>query len=117
MSEGGFAVALAECCIGDRDMMLGATVDVAGATPMSSRALFWGEAQGRVLISSANAAAVISTAQAHGIPARVIGQVTAELRLVIRAADRILDTPLVPLADAYFDAIPALMQRAATATA
>jgi hypothetical protein len=43
--------------------------------------------------------------------------VTAEQRLVIRAGARSLDTPLSPLADAYFDAIPALMQRAATATA
>ena len=64
-----------------------------------------------------NADAVVSTAQSHGIMASVLGTVTAEPRFIIRAGDRTLDTPLVLLADAYFDAIPALMQRAATATA
>ncbi len=116
-SEGGFAVALAECCIGDRDQMFGATVDVTDTAVSSDRALLWGEAQGRVIISTADAPAVLATAAAHRIPARVIGTVTAEPRLTIRAGARLIDTPLAPLADAYFDAIPALMQRAATATA
>ncbi|MES3032954.1 MAG: phosphoribosylformylglycinamidine synthase subunit PurL [Gemmatimonadota bacterium] len=117
ISEGGLAVALAECCLGDRGAMLGATVDVSDALVRSARALLWGEAQGRVLVSTSRVDAVLGAAKAHGIPARVIGTVTAEPRLVITAGARTLDTPLAPLADAYFDAIPALMQRAATATA
>ena len=116
-SEGGFAVALAECCMGDRDAMLGATVIVPATAGITPRALLWGEAQGRVIVSTLNADAVLSTAQSHGIMASVLGTVTAEPRFIIRAGDRTLDTPLVLLADAYFDAIPALMQRAATATA
>jgi phosphoribosylformylglycinamidine synthase len=117
ISEGGFAVALAECCMADEDHVLGADVDIAGVTSVSARALLWGEAQGRVIVSSSNADAVLGVAKAHGIPARVIGSVTNEKRLIIRAGARSLDTPLVPLSDAYFNAIPALMQRAATATA
>ncbi|MBC7561767.1 MAG: phosphoribosylformylglycinamidine synthase subunit PurL [Gemmatimonadaceae bacterium] len=115
-SEGGVAVALAECCMGDRDATLGATVDVSEALVSSDRALLWGEAQGRVLVSTADVEGVLGIARAHGIAARTIGLVTAESRLVIRAGARTLDTPLAPLADAYFDAIPALMQRAAMAT-
>lgn len=115
-SEGGVAVALAECCMGDRDAMLGATVDVSEALVSSDRALLWGEAQGRVLVSTADVEGVLGIARAHGIAARMIGMVTAETRLVIRAGARTLDTPLAPLADAYFDAIPALMRRAAMAT-
>ncbi len=117
ISEGGLAVALAECCMGDRDAMFGATVDVSDALVRSARALLWGEAQGRVLVSTSDADAVLAVAAAHSIPARVIGTVTNEPRLTITAGARTLDTPLAPLADAYFDAIPALMQRAATATA
>jgi phosphoribosylformylglycinamidine synthase len=116
-SEGGLAVALAECCMGDREIMLGATVDVSEALVSSDRALLWGEAQGRVLVSTADVEGVLAQAKAHGIAARVIGSVTAETQLVIRAGARTLDTPLAPLADAYFSAIPALMQRAAMATA
>ncbi len=117
LSEGGFAVALAECCMGDRDAMLGASVDLTDSQVDSERALLWGEAQGRVLLSTASPDAVLLAAEAHGIPARVIGAVTSEPRLTIRTATRLIDTPLTPLADAYFDAIPALMQRAATASA
>jgi phosphoribosylformylglycinamidine synthase len=117
ISEGGFAVALAECCISDRDAMFGATLDLSDSAVTSDRALLWGEAQGRVIISTSDAAAVIATAASHGISARTIGTVTAAPRLVIRAGRHTIDTPLAPLADAWFDAIPALMQRAATATA
>jgi phosphoribosylformylglycinamidine synthase II len=117
LSEGGLAVALAECCMGERAAMLGADVDVSDPLISSARALLWGEAQGRVLVSTARVEDVLSVAASHGIAATVIGSVTAAQRLVIRAGARSLDTPLSPLADAYFDAIPALMQRAATATA
>ena len=117
ISEGGLAVALAECCMGDRSTMFGATVDVSDALVRSARALLWGEAQGRVLVSTSQVDTVLAAAASHGIPARVIGTVTAEPRLVITAGARTLDTPLAPLADAYFDASPALMQRAAMATA
>ena len=117
LSEGGLAVALAECCMGERGAMLGADVDVSDPLISSARALLWGEAQGRVLVSTARVEDVLSVAASHGIAAKVIGSVTAAQRLVIRAGARSLDTPLSPLADAYFDAIPALMQRAATATA
>jgi phosphoribosylformylglycinamidine synthase len=103
--------------MGERGAMLGADVDVSDPLISSARALLWGEAQGRVLVSTARVEDVLSVAASHGIAAKVIGSVTAEQRLVIRAGARSLDTPLSPLADAYFDAIPALMQRAATATA
>ncbi len=117
LSEGGFAVALAECCMGDREAMLGARVDLTDSAIDSARALLWGEAQGRVLLSTASPDAVLEAATAQGVPARVIGVVTAAQHLTIRTATKMIDTPLTTLADAYFDAIPALMQRAATASA
>jgi len=117
ISEGGFAVAIAECCLGDGEQMLGAHVDVSDPLIPADRALLWGESQGRILVSTSDADAVMAFAAAVGVPAQVIGQVTTEPRLVITTHGRTLDTPLAPMADAFFNAIPALMQRAATATA
>jgi len=117
VSEGGFAVAIAECCLGDGEQMLGAHVDVSDPLIPADRALLWGESQGRILVSTSDADAVMAFAAAVGVPAQVIGQVTTEPRLVITTHGRTLDTPLAPMADAFFNAIPALMQRAATATA
>jgi phosphoribosylformylglycinamidine synthase subunit PurL len=117
ISEGGFAVALAECCIMDQDTRCGADVTVSAAAGAARRALLWGEGQGRVLVSSADPEAVIACASAHGVQAEIIGRVTAEQALRIATPDHILTSALSPLIAAYFDAIPALMQRAATATA
>ncbi len=118
VSEGGLAVSLAECCMGDENQSFGADVTVAnGTNEFSDRAIFWGEAQGRVIVSTPDPEAVIALAHAQGVSAQRIGTVLSEARLTIRTAQRTLDTPLAPLADAYFNAIPALMQRAATASA
>ena len=117
VSEGGLAVALAECCMMDGTEPLGASVSLADSAVASDRALFWGEGQGRVVLSSADPEAVLAIAASHGIPARAIGQVTAADRLVISTAHRTLDVAVSALAETYFSAIPALMQRAATATA
>ena len=51
-SEGGLAVALAECCMSSGDAMIGAEVDLTGYTGRLDAALF-GETQSRVVISCA----------------------------------------------------------------
>jgi phosphoribosylformylglycinamidine synthase subunit PurL len=117
VSEGGLAVSLAECCMGNESTRFGADVTMTASDNASDRAIFWGEAQGRVIISTPDPEAAIALAHANGVPARMIGSVTADPRMVIRTPARTLDSSLDILADAYFNAIPALMQRAATATA
>ena len=114
-SEGGLAVALAECCVADRERMLGADVTLETAVPM--RSAFWGESQGRVLVSTPDPDAVLAVARRHGVPAARVGTVTAEPALRLAAAGTRLASPLAPLAAAYHDAIPTLMTRAATAAA
>src|SRR3954471_9481504 len=49
-SDGGLAVALAECCISNRDEQLGAAVDLANLRLASTRAALFGETQGRVIV-------------------------------------------------------------------
>jgi phosphoribosylformylglycinamidine synthase len=115
-SDGGLAVALAECAIGDEERWLGAEVDLSAWATLPRRALLFGEAQGRVIVTSAHADAVLATAARHGVPARVIGTVGDATRpLTIHVGGDVLAAPLASLADAYHGAIPRLMDRSATA--
>jgi phosphoribosylformylglycinamidine synthase len=116
-SEGGLAVAIAESCMGDRAHPTGATIDLTGWGTLASRALLFGEAQGRIVVSTAHADAVLAIAQRHGVPARVIGTVApAAAGLRITTAQGTLTTSIDRLATAYHEAIPRAMARAAAET-
>ena len=97
-SDGGLAVALAECAfetggIGADVSIDG--VDVASDARMNVAAALFGESASRVVVSVApeQAAAALQRATAAGVPARVIGR-TGGSRLRITVADR----PTVDLA-------------------
>ncbi len=113
-SEGGLAVALAESCMADESNPLGADVDLSTWAALSTRALLFGETQGRIVVSTAAADAVAAIATRHGVPVQRIGTVrpaTDGLTLQVGAAR--WTTPLATLADAYHGAIPRAMLRAA----
>jgi phosphoribosylformylglycinamidine synthase len=110
-AEGGLAVALAECAIADREAMLGATVDLAAWNAIPPRAVLFGEAQGRVVVSTPQPARVVAIATERGVPAHEIGRVTRDASLRIMAGDRTVDATLTRLAGLYYDAIPAMMRR------
>jgi len=116
-SDGGLAVALAECCMADRERPTSARVDLSSWSHIPERALLFGEAQARVVVSSPDAARLIAIADRHGVSARRIGTVLAAAEpFHIELADGTLVAPVERLAAAYHDAIPALMSRVATAT-
>jgi phosphoribosylformylglycinamidine synthase len=117
-SDGGFAVALAECCMMERHASLGAELDLSAWNQLPARALLYGEAQGRVIVSSSAPAKVLAVAERFGVPARVIGRVTAaeNASLRIRMADRSVDVAVSELAAAYHDTIPAIMTQVAIAS-
>jgi phosphoribosylformylglycinamidine synthase II len=77
LSDGGFAVALAECCMGGT----GAKIEIAGDT-RPELALFH-EGPSRVLVSTSNPEEVEKIALFHGVEAPRIGTTIAE-RLTIR---------------------------------
>ncbi|MGH7676911.1 MAG: phosphoribosylformylglycinamidine synthase subunit PurL, partial [Gemmatimonadaceae bacterium] len=112
-SDGGLAVALAECSMMNRLEMLGADVDLGSWSALPLRALLFGEAQGRVVVSTADAPVVMAAAKRHGVPARQIGRVRDNGRLRIRIGTVQIDAPLATLADAYHEAIPRRMMRSA----
>lgn len=114
-ADGGLAVALAECCMMERGAMLGAEVDLEAWSALPLRALLFGEAQGRVVISTPDAAAVIAIATRHGVPARTIGTVTERATLDLRSGGRRITAPVERLARAWHEAIPDIMQRGASA--
>jgi phosphoribosylformylglycinamidine synthase len=109
-SDGGLAVALAECCVMNRSAPRGATVDLRHWRELPDRALLYGEAQGRVVVSTPSPDAVLSVARKHGVPARVIGIVggpTAPLQITTAGAE--LVAPLTRLDEAYHETIPKIM--------
>ena len=117
-SEGGLAVAVAESCMMDRDAMLGAELDLSGWAALPRRALLFGEAQGRVLVSTPDPNAVLAIALRHGVPARPVGTVGrpgGPLRL--RLAGAAFEAPLAPLAAAWHDTIAAIMSASALPSA
>jgi phosphoribosylformylglycinamidine synthase len=116
-AEGGLAVALAECAIADREAMRGADVELSKWRDLPARAVLFGEAQGRVIVSTGNPARVTAIAERYGVPAHEIGRVTAEPRLRISVGSRTIDAPLARLASLYYQSIPSIMRRGPAETA
>jgi phosphoribosylformylglycinamidine synthase len=109
-SEGGLAVALSECAIGDPERLIGAEVALDEWNELPLRALLFGEAQARIVVSTPDPQRVIDLAARHGVPAHRIGTVRPESEtLSITAAGRTMSAPLARLARAYHEAIPRLM--------
>jgi phosphoribosylformylglycinamidine synthase len=90
LAEGGFLIALAECCLG-RGM--GATVSV----PLEGADLF-SEAQARALVACAPADAdrVLAAAEAAGVPAVDLGE-TGGGDLTVRSGSDVLRAPVAVL--------------------
>lgn len=104
-SEGGLAVALAECCISDRERLIGASVRL--QVDLRVDALYYGESQSRIVLSAAPAdkSALQQLADSMGIPLVIIGEVGDD-HLNINDDIR---QPLLQLAPAYHDTIAQIM--------
>src|ERR1700733_15372133 len=81
-SEGGLAVALAECCISQQiaretPRLIGAEIDLSALPETRLDALLFGESQGRVVISvsALQAPKVLAQAKILGVPALTLGVV------------------------------------------
>jgi phosphoribosylformylglycinamidine synthase II len=116
-AEGGLAVALAECAIANREAMRGANVDLSAWNALPARAVLFGEAQGRVIVSTPEPARVIAIAERHHVPVREIGRVTAQPELRVVAGERAIEAPLARLASLYYDSIASIMRRGPAETA
>ncbi|MGH9419627.1 MAG: phosphoribosylformylglycinamidine synthase subunit PurL, partial [Thermoanaerobaculia bacterium] len=76
-SDGGLAVALAECCVANTSAQTGLSVALDAAyrrmNDIQPRSVFFGESQGRFLVSSNTPAIVEKIAARHGVPIQAIG--------------------------------------------
>jgi phosphoribosylformylglycinamidine synthase len=106
VSEGGLAVALAECCISHPEVPLGAVVEL----PASMRvdALLFGESQSRILLSlkRRHLGRLRDLAQQAGIPCAVLGEVRGR-RLVVSPW---IDIECATLRQVWENALPRRME-------
>ncbi len=117
-SDGGLAVAIAECVMANPECMVGAHVDLTTWDTLPLRAVLFGEAQGRVVVSSGEAERVLKIAAANGVPARKLGTVSALADgVAMRARGVTLQIGTEVLAEAYHNAIPRIMETAPSGAA
>ncbi len=114
VSDGGLAVALAECCIAGPRAAIGAEVNLAeGPRP---EALLFGESTGRVIVASRDGSDVLRTAEEGGVPARPIGKSGGgSLRIRSARGEAWVDLPLERLVAAWSDGIPRRLNREGSA--
>ncbi len=109
VSEGGLAVALAECCITHPEAALGAVVELPAS--MRTDALLFGESQSRIVVSlkRRNWARLRDLAQQLGVPCTMLGEVRGR-RLVIHPW---IDVECSALREVWASALPRRMELAA----
>jgi phosphoribosylformylglycinamidine synthase len=113
VSEGGLAVALAECCLAGPERV-GARIALVPLRRLD--ALLFGESTGRVLVASADPEALLGRARAAGVSAERIGE-TGGGRLHIGAAGgpAWIDAPLAHLAEIWERALPRRLEASESA--
>ena len=117
-SDGGLAVALAECCIADRSSPAGVEADLGDIGELSSRAAFFAETQARYILSSSAPERVEAIARAHGVPVKRIGMVLEPADgFRLRARNSLIESDIASLSSAWHDAIPEIMSAPAAAVA
>ena len=117
-AEGGLAVAAAECAISEltarqTPRLTGAEIDLSDVKSERVDALLYGEAHGRVIIttSEVEAGAAIERAMLIGVPAQRIGTVTAGETLDIGVGDTSLSWKLSDLHDVWWNTIARTMDK------
>jgi phosphoribosylformylglycinamidine synthase len=111
-SDGGLAVALAECCIANPEHESGADIDLSSHSALQDRAILFGESQGRIVVSSPAPERVLAIAAKAGVPCSQIGRVVLESdTLAIKLPKRSMRSPLSRLRRAYHETIPKIMAR------
>lgn len=106
-SDGGLAVALAECCISNPDHQTGASIFL--ADPLRADSLLFGEAQSRVVISCHpdHASELESLFRHMYLPCQRIGIVGKD-RLKI---NDLVDVPVEQMAKSWYGALRNIMER------
>ncbi|HEV8355791.1 MAG TPA: phosphoribosylformylglycinamidine synthase subunit PurL [Gemmatimonadales bacterium] len=116
-SDGGLAVALAECCMGEpyAARTLGAEAFIPNPHDLPAEAMLYGEDGARAVASAppGRVAELLALARAHAVPAAIAGRVTdpgAALRIVVEGTrEPAVSWSPAELRRVFFDAIPRRM--------
>lgn len=105
-ADGGLAIALAECCISNREQQVGATVKLEDS--IRPDCLLFGETQSRVIISChpQKLSELLKHFKESSVPCTEIGLVGGD-RLVI---NDLVETKLEKISHAFYEAMPSLME-------
>jgi phosphoribosylformylglycinamidine synthase len=111
-SDGGLAIAIAECCVADLECQSGAEIDLSVFARIPNRGVLFGETQGRIVISSSAPERVLEIAAKAQVPCARIGTVrrTSD-SLSIKLGSVAVKAKLARLRRAYHDTIPTIMSR------
>ncbi|MBU4473641.1 MAG: phosphoribosylformylglycinamidine synthase subunit PurL [Candidatus Omnitrophica bacterium] len=101
-SEGGLAVALAECCISNKDNMIGAIIDNLNYD-MRADALLFGESQSRIILSCSKDCVekIRKIALEFKAPFCVIGKIGGRVLRILKAKEELIYLPLEKLFDEW----------------
>lgn len=101
-SEGGLAVALAECCISNKNNMIGATIDGLSFDVRKDAVLF-GESQSRIILScnKNNTDKIKNIAKEHKAPFNVIGKTGGEELKILNGKEELINLALKSLHDQW----------------
>jgi len=106
LSDGGFAVAAAECSFGPAGV--GAAIDAPAGLP--PEILLFHEGPSRVLVATAAPDAVHAIAQRHGVPSPVIGVTQAGRLTISRQGEILVDADVATLRQSWDEALPNLVE-------
>ncbi|MCU0641850.1 MAG: phosphoribosylformylglycinamidine synthase subunit PurL [Candidatus Margulisbacteria bacterium] len=108
LSEGGLAVALAECAI-----LAGKGAVINLADPLKDAPLLFGETQSRIVLTIApdKIFSLSDIAMLYQVPCSIIGKVGGQKLTVLRGKKKLIDLPVAKLKARYFNALPELLRK------
>jgi phosphoribosylformylglycinamidine synthase len=108
-SEGGLAVALAECCFRGEEPGLGGRFDLPGG--LRPDVLLFSETPSRAVVTTRDELRIAELARRHGVPWARIGVVGGGRLTLVSGGDELLDLPVARLHDAWMDLEAFLSER------
>jgi len=109
VSEGGLAVALAECCMQADGPRLGGRFDLGDA--LRADVLLFAETPSRMVVSTKDGAALEQAARRAGVPCRALGVVQGDRLQLLRQRQAVVDLPLSRLHQAWMSLEARLEER------
>lgn len=109
-SEGGLAVALSECCISDKENMVGAIID--GLTyDGRADAVIFGESQSRIVLSCPGKSVdkIRDIAKEFATPFQVIGKTGGKELKMLDADKEVINLPLERMYDKWVNSLQSLI--------